>query len=121
MKMAMVKNPPEQVEAWWQDYRKTRSENARNRLMENYLHIVKYSAERLHTKLPEEVEVDDLISAGIFGLMDAVAAFDPTRGVKFETYCAAHPRRDPGRAALHGLGAAPGRSRAQTDRGHAGP
>ncbi len=88
MKMAMVKNPPEQVEAWWQDYRKTRSENARNRLMENYLHIVKYSAERLHTKLPEEVEVDDLISAGIFGLMDAVAAFDPTRGVKFETYCA---------------------------------
>ncbi len=86
--MIRVKSSPEQVEIWWREYRKTRGESARNRLMENYLYIVKYAAERLHTKLPEEVEVDDLISAGIFGLMDAVKAFDPVRGVKFETYCA---------------------------------
>jgi RNA polymerase sigma factor for flagellar operon FliA len=38
-------------------------------------------------KLPAEVEVDDLMSAGLFGLMDAINAFDPDRGVKFETYC----------------------------------
>ena len=38
-------------------------------------------------KLPDKVELDDLISAGIFGLMDAIDAFDPERGVKFETYC----------------------------------
>jgi RNA polymerase sigma factor for flagellar operon FliA len=38
--------------------------------------------------LPDEVETDDLISAGIFGLMDAINAFDLGRGVKFETYCA---------------------------------
>jgi RNA polymerase sigma factor (sigma-70 family) len=37
--------------------------------------------------LPEGVELDDLISAGVFGLMDAIDAFDLSRGVKFETYC----------------------------------
>ncbi|MCK4294925.1 MAG: FliA/WhiG family RNA polymerase sigma factor [Planctomycetes bacterium] len=57
--------------------------------MENYRDIVKYSAERLHAKLPDKVELDDLISAGVFGLMDAIDAFDPERGVKFETYCSA--------------------------------
>jgi len=55
--------------------------------MENYRPLVRYSAERLHSKLPDKVELDDLISAGIFGLMDAIDAFDPARGVKFETYC----------------------------------
>ena len=56
--------------------------------MENYLHLVRYNAERIHVKLPDEVELDDLMSSGIFGLMDAIAAFDLERGVKFETYCA---------------------------------
>ncbi|GAI19264.1 unnamed protein product, partial [marine sediment metagenome] len=37
--------------------------------------------------MPDKVELDDLISAGTFGLMDAIDAFDPDRGVKFETYC----------------------------------
>ena len=85
---AIVKATPEQIKLWWDEYFATRSEESRNRLMEQYLHIVKYTAERLYAKLPEEVDVDDLISAGIFGLMDAVKAFDPARGVKFETYCA---------------------------------
>jgi RNA polymerase sigma factor for flagellar operon FliA len=56
--------------------------------MENYLPSVRYQAERVHTKLPAEVDVEDLVSAGIFGLMDAIDAFDLDRGVKFETYCA---------------------------------
>jgi RNA polymerase sigma factor for flagellar operon FliA len=56
--------------------------------MEEFLPIVKYNAERIGAKLPDEVENDDLISAGIFGLMDAIDAFDLERGVKFETYCA---------------------------------
>jgi RNA polymerase sigma factor for flagellar operon FliA len=55
--------------------------------MEHYRNIVRYSAERLYSKLPDKVELDDLTSAGIFGLMDAIDAFDPERGVKFETYC----------------------------------
>lgn len=78
----------EQVKQWWTDFKADSTEEARNRLLEHYLPIVKYTAERLHTKLPDEVEVDDLISSGIFGLMDAIRAFDLDRGVKFETYCA---------------------------------
>jgi RNA polymerase sigma factor for flagellar operon FliA len=42
----------------------------------------------MHTKLPDLVELDDLMSAGTFGLMDAIEKFDLDRGVKFETYCA---------------------------------
>lgn len=72
----------------WIEYRQTRSEALRNVLMEHYLHLVRYNAERVHAKLPDEVELDDLMSAGIFGLMDAIEAFDLDRGVKFETYCA---------------------------------
>src|SRR5215475_2305774 len=72
----------------WIEYKKHKTEKLRNILMENYLHLVRYNAERIHVKLPDEVELDDLMSAGIFGLMDAIAAFDLERGVKFETYCA---------------------------------
>src|SRR5580692_8660843 len=72
----------------WIEYKKGKTEALRNILMENYLHLVRYNAERIHVKLPDEVELDDLMSAGIFGLMDAIAAFDLDRGVKFETYCA---------------------------------
>src|SRR3977135_1255101 len=72
----------------WIEYKKTKTEPLRNILMENYLHLVRYNAERIHVKLPDEVELDDLMSAGIFGLMDAIDAFDMERGVKFETYCA---------------------------------
>ncbi len=89
MRLAQMKKvPPEQVQEMWDQFEARRDEESRNRLMEHYLSIVKYSAERLHTKLPDEVEVDDLISAGIFGLMDAINAYDKNRGVKFETYCA---------------------------------
>ncbi|MCC7145060.1 MAG: FliA/WhiG family RNA polymerase sigma factor [Phycisphaeraceae bacterium] len=76
------------IDRVWSDYKKAPSEDLRNRLMEHYLHLVKYNAERIHTKLPDEVDVEDLMSAGIFGLMDAIEAFDMERGVKFETYCA---------------------------------
>ena len=72
----------------WVDYKKNQTEQLRNILMENYLHLVRYNAERIHVKLPDEVELDDLMSAGIFGLMDAINAFDLERGVKFDTYCA---------------------------------
>ncbi len=80
--------PKRDIKDVWIEYKKTRSEALRNILMENYLHLVRYNAERIHVKLPDEVELDDLMSSGIFGLMDAIAAFDMERGVKFETYCA---------------------------------
>ena len=76
------------IEEVWKRFHKAHSDESRNSLLEYYASIVKYTAERLHSKLPDKVEVDDLISAGNFGLMDAIDAFDPERGVKFETYCA---------------------------------
>ncbi len=86
-----VKPTPEQEEATrkvWVKYRKKPTEALRNDLMERYLPLVRYNAERVHTKLPDEVDVEDLVSAGVFGLMDAISSFDLERGVKFETYCA---------------------------------
>jgi len=71
----------------WEGFCETHEEHYRNILLEYYRNIVRYCAERMHRKLPDKVELDDLVSAGIFGLMDAIDAFDPTRGVKFETYC----------------------------------
>ena len=71
----------------WEQYHKTHDDNSRNLLMEHYKYLVKYTADRLYSKLPDKVELDDLVSAGNFGLMDAIDAYDPGRGVKFETYC----------------------------------
>jgi RNA polymerase sigma factor FliA len=78
--------------ALWREYKATRSESARNRLMETYLPIVKYTAERVAAKLPQNVDVDDLMSAGVFGLMDAIDGFDLDRGVKFKTFCSQRVR-----------------------------
>jgi len=71
----------------WLLYREYHCEIIRNFLIEKYYDIVRYTAERMHMRLPNEVEVEDLMSAGLFGLMDAIDAFDTERGVKFETYC----------------------------------
>jgi RNA polymerase sigma factor for flagellar operon FliA len=76
------------IEEVWCEYKRTGSEGIRNYLIEHYLDIVRYTAERMHMRLPGEVDVEDLMSAGLFGLMDAIDAYDLDRGVKFETYCA---------------------------------
>ena len=79
---------PEDVEQLWIEYKQDMSnQELRNRLVEMYLPLVKYNGERIWARLPEGVELDDLISAGVFGLMDAIDLFDLSRGVKFETYC----------------------------------
>ena len=75
------------IEQVWRVYKKSATDELRNHLIENYLHLVKSTAERMHMRLPGEVDVEDLMSAGLFGLMDAIDAFDLERGVKFETYC----------------------------------
>ena len=78
----------EEIAEVWQQYKKDPSrKELRNRLVEQYLPLVKYNGERIWSRLPDGVELDDLISAGVFGLMDAINAFDMDRGVKFETYC----------------------------------
>jgi RNA polymerase sigma factor for flagellar operon FliA len=83
------------AESLWKQYGIVRKDPSRaeernqirNELMTRYHHLVRYTAERMRTRLPSEVEVDDLISAGLFGLMDAINSYDPLRGIKFETYC----------------------------------
>jgi RNA polymerase sigma factor for flagellar operon FliA len=74
--------------AAWRAFKASPNDELRNRLLEHYLCLVRYAAERVRAKLPDEVDADDLMSAGIFGLVDAIDAFDLDRGVKFETYCA---------------------------------
>lgn len=72
----------------WVLYQAGSTEELRNFLIERFLHLVRYNAERIYQRLPDEVDLEDLMSAGLFGLMDAIDAYDLERGVKFETYCA---------------------------------
>jgi RNA polymerase sigma factor for flagellar operon FliA len=58
----------------------------RDELILEHLPQIKYIAQRISTKLPSHVELNDLIGAGILGLLDAIEKFDPNRGVKFKTY-----------------------------------
>jgi RNA polymerase sigma factor for flagellar operon FliA len=70
----------------WKKYKKTHDDTYRNRLIEHYMYLVESAAKREHSKLPGKVELSDLISAGVSGLMDAVKSFEPARGFKFTTY-----------------------------------
>jgi RNA polymerase sigma factor for flagellar operon FliA len=79
---------PEDLERLWIEYKKDPSnKQLRNKLIEAYMPLVRYNAERIWARLPEGVDLEDLVSAGVFGLIDAIEAFDLSRGVKFETYC----------------------------------
>ncbi|MDE0960453.1 MAG: FliA/WhiG family RNA polymerase sigma factor [Planctomycetota bacterium] len=86
-----MQDDPE-LERVWIDYKDTPNLDLKNDLLERYLPIVRYTADRLHMKLPQQVDVEDLYSAGIFGLMDAIDNYDLTRGVKFESYCSTRVR-----------------------------
>ncbi|MCC6660885.1 MAG: FliA/WhiG family RNA polymerase sigma factor [Phycisphaerales bacterium] len=76
------------IQEIWVEYQASRTQAMRNYLMEKFLPLVRYNAERIYARLPDEVDIEDLMSAGLFGLMDAIDAFDLDRNVKFETYCA---------------------------------
>ena len=76
------------IEEVWKKYQSSNDQDIRNFFMEKYLPLVRYNAERIYARLPDEVDIEDLMSAGLFGLMDAIDAFDLERKVKFETYCA---------------------------------
>jgi RNA polymerase sigma factor for flagellar operon FliA len=89
------------TEDLWELYQEARGRGAageedvekiRNELMERHLPLVRYIADRLLQTLPRSIELDDLVSAGLFGLMDAIKGFDLSRGIKFKTYCSTRIR-----------------------------
>jgi RNA polymerase sigma factor for flagellar operon FliA len=70
----------------WGEFKGGGSADARERLILHYAPLVKYVASRVATGLPASVEQADLVSYGMFGLIDALEKFEPARGNKFETY-----------------------------------
>lgn len=80
------------LEELWNEFTATGSQRARDDLIVHYAPLVKYVAARLSIGLPASVDQEDLASAGIVGLMEAVSKFEPDRGFKFESYAAARIR-----------------------------
>lgn len=74
------------IEQLWHEYKETARRDLRDRLILHYSPLVKFVAGRVAVGLPQSVEQADLVSYGIFGLMDAIDKFDLDRGYKFETY-----------------------------------
>ncbi|MBL8692493.1 MAG: FliA/WhiG family RNA polymerase sigma factor [Planctomycetes bacterium] len=71
----------------WRAYKATKDENLRNLLVEKYYAMVRHIAERVLQTLPKSIDIEELCSAGVTGLMDAINGFDLSRGIKFKTYC----------------------------------
>jgi RNA polymerase sigma factor FliA len=89
-----MKNPQQRpdLSTLWARFKDDGDADAREQLILNYSPLVKFVAGRLATGLPHTVENSDLISYGIFGLIDALDKYDPDRGIKFETYAIARIR-----------------------------
>ncbi|MCK5884628.1 MAG: FliA/WhiG family RNA polymerase sigma factor [Bacteriovoracaceae bacterium] len=68
------------------DYRSTVDPKVKDEIIIEYAPLIKYIAQKIASRLPSNIEVDDLISCGVIGLMDAIEKFDPTRDNKFKTY-----------------------------------
>ncbi|MDP2181805.1 MAG: RNA polymerase sigma factor WhiG [Actinomycetota bacterium] len=85
----MKEDPRTDLSALWAAYKDQGDAEAREQLILNFSPLVKYVAGRLSSGLPQTVDTADLISYGIFGLIDAIEKFDLSRGIKFETYAIA--------------------------------
>jgi len=70
----------------WESFKRDGDTDAREKLILHYAPLVKYVASRVATGLPASVDQHDLVSYGMFGLIDALEKFEPGRGNKFETY-----------------------------------
>lgn len=84
-----VRIPPavdEELMTRWDVFKATGDRDAREKLILHYAPLVKYVASRVASGLPSSVDQHDLVSYGMFGLIDALEKFEPGRGNKFETY-----------------------------------
>jgi len=70
----------------WDEYIRTRNDLLREKLIMEYLHLVKYSAGRVAVRIPNYIEIDDLFASGLLGLIQAIEKYDQNREIKFETY-----------------------------------
>ncbi len=73
-------------EELWLAYKKTRDPKIRETFIKQYAPLVKYVAGKVAVGMPHNVEFDDLVGFGVFGLLDAIEKFDPEKNVKFKTY-----------------------------------
>lgn len=80
---------PSEVERAWKMFKEQKNPSARESLILHYSYLVHITANRIISALPSHLEWDDLLSAGVMGLIKAVDQFDPSRKVKFETYAIA--------------------------------
>lgn len=74
------------VDDLWKEYKATGSKIAKDKLLVEYAHLVKFIGNRIAINLPSSVDRNDIVSSGILGLIKAVETFEPERGFKFETY-----------------------------------
>lgn len=68
------------------DYRTIKDQAVKDQIVIEYAPLIKYIAQKIAARLPANIELDDLISCGVIGLMDAIEKFDPSRDNKFKTY-----------------------------------
>ncbi len=76
----------------WEEYARTHDPELKREITAAYFPLVKYLAERMVATLPASVDVDDLVSMGTFGLIEAIDRFDLSRGIQFKTYCTSRIR-----------------------------
>lgn len=74
------------ISAGWEAYTQSRSPEMREKLLLQYLPLVRRVAGRMLGSLPRCVRMDDLVSAGVVGLLSSLDNFDPSLGIKFETF-----------------------------------
>jgi RNA polymerase sigma factor for flagellar operon FliA len=89
---SVLEQKPKRVKQWdvsereWARYWRLRTPELRKQLLDKYVPLVRNVATRMSMNFPRSVELNDLISTGMIGLIEAFKNFDPDRGVKFETY-----------------------------------
>ena len=82
----------DETQTLWKDYRQSRDQHLRDRLILTYAPLVKFVAGRVGASLPSHVDEQDLVSYGLLGLIGAIERFDPSREIKFETFAMARIR-----------------------------
>jgi len=75
-----------EIDTLWLEYGKSKNIEVRNQIILKYIYLVKFVVNRLWSSYSHRNQADEMMSSGVFGLIDAIDRFDIKRGVKFETY-----------------------------------